>query len=90
MLTEEQKHVQKCIQGYKQAGAQFLADRLLTTIFSDLQDSDAVAVHNAFVTELCSMIDPNDFPAFLEEVAGVVIRKSRIFRDGPNPSPTAK
>ncbi len=89
-MTEEQKHVQRCIQGYKQAGAQFLADRLLTTIFSNLQDPGAVAVHNVFVTELCSMIDPADFPGVLEEIAGVVITRSRIFRDGPDPSITAK
>lgn len=81
MLTEEQNHIQGMVFGYKAAGPKFLADRLLRTIFSDLEDDGAVAVHNVFASELRSMLDPNEFDSILEEIAGVIIERARIFRE---------
>lgn len=81
MLSDEQNHVQQTVFGYKVAGAKFLADRLLRTIFSDLEDEGAVAVHNVFASELRSMLDPNEFDSILEEIAEVILKRARIFRE---------
>jgi len=70
-LTPNEQRIKLTVDGYADAGPEFLAQRLLTTIFSSLEDPEAVAVHNVFVAELLSMIPPDKFEDVLVDVAKV-------------------